>query len=244
MGMSIPGLDPLHRAAQYLDAVLTHFLPGSCLLCSAEAGKALLCPDCQADLPTLPASCCTHCSLPLSNGTTCGHCQHSPPAFDRVHALFAYDFPVDRLIQALKYGHQLSLARFFGNALGELLAHNNAEFDRILPLPLHPERLAERGFNQSGEIARPIARHLACHLDIDSLLRTRHTPPQARLPLKQRHGNVLNAFACQSDLSGQRILLIDDVMTTGASLNECSRILRIHGASVIEVAVVARALRH
>lgn len=221
---------------------LSHLLPGSCLLCGADSRHALLCPACQASLPVLPATCCPQCSLPTTHGERCGACLAHPPAFDRVSAGFAYDFPVDRLIQALKYGHQTAIAGHLGKAL---LHHLDADdFDLIVPLPLHPQRLRERGFNQSVEIARGLARQLKRPLDTTSLTRTRPTPPQAHLPLKERQANVRGAFSCSRDFSGRRLLLVDDVMTTGATVNECSRILRLHGALTVHVAVVARALRH
>jgi ComF family protein len=164
-----------------------------------------------------------------------------PPAFDASAALFAYAFPIVRLIHALKYGHQLAIAQWLGKTLATRL--NPADCDAIIGLPLHPSRLQERGFNQSIEIARPISRAWQRPLYIDVLQRTR-APPQAELPLKARQANVRGAFECVADLSGQRILLLDDVMTTGATLDECARVLKLHGASSVTVAVAARALKH
>jgi ComF family protein len=114
----------------------------------------------------------------------------------------------------------------------------------ILPLPLHPERLRERGFNQSMEIARALGNCLNLAVDRSSLVRNRATPPQADLPLKERHRNVRGAFECTADMTGKDILLIDDVMTSGATLNECARVLKLHGASSITAVVAARALKH
>ncbi len=229
----------LRNALRRISAPL---LPGSCLLCAADSPHGLLCPACSADLPRLPVARCPQCSLPTTHGERCGACLKDPPDFSRTIALFRYEFPVDRIIHALKYGHQLPLAAWLGARLAELA--NAADHDLVLPLPLHPERLHERGFNQSGEIARSLARALDLPLDVDSLTRTRPTPPQAALPLKERSRNVRGAFACAADLSGKRVLLVDDVMTSGATLRECARVIKLHGASGIAVAVVARALRH
>ncbi|MGB8544767.1 MAG: ComF family protein, partial [Azonexus sp.] len=165
-----------------------------------------------------------------------------PPAFARTIALFRYEFPVDRLIQALKYGHQLALAAWLGHRLGERLVAEN--YDLLLPLPLHPSRLRTRGFNQSLEIARVTSKALAIPMNPAILTRIRATPPQAELPLKERGRNVRGAFECARDLAGKRILLVDDVMTTGSTLREAARILKLHGAGQITVAVAARALRH
>jgi ComF family protein len=227
------------RAA--LHRVAARLLPSSCLLCAADSAAGLLCPACAADLPRLPPALCPQCGDGTALGERCGACLKDPPAFARTLALFRYEFPVDRLIQALKYGHQLPLAAWFGARLGEMLVA--ADHDLVLPLPLHPSRLRARGFNQSLEIARPVASALGLALDPALLSRTRATPPQAELPLKERAGNVRGAFACGGDLAGRRVLLVDDVMTTGSTLREAARILKLHGAAQVTVAVAARALR-
>ncbi|MBL0353016.1 MAG: ComF family protein [Dechloromonas sp.] len=224
-----------------LNRVTAHLLPGSCLLCAANSAAGLLCPACVADLPRVPAALCPQCGDETALGERCGACLKDPPAFVRTVALFRYEFPVDRLIQAFKYGHQLPLAGWFGAGLAQELSA--AGHDLILPLPLHPSRLRTRGFTQSLEIARIIARALGVPLDPTLLSRTRATPPQADLPLKERARNVRGAFACAGDLASQRILLVDDVMTTGATLREAARTLKLHGAGDITVAIAARALR-
>lgn len=215
-------------------------LPNSCLLCGSDS-TSLLCPGCMADLPLLPAARCPQCCEPTARGERCGHCLAQPPHFDGATAFYRYDFPLDRLIHAFKYGGQLSLAAWFGRQLADAVTGRG--FDRIIPMPLHPSRLRERGFNQSGEIARVVGHQLGISLDVWSCCRSRPNPPQAELPLTQRAANVRGVFECIADLSGQRILLIDDVMTSGATLNECARVLKLHGASSVEAAVVARALR-
>ena len=111
-------------------------------------------------------------------------------------------------------------------------------------MPLHPDRLCERGFNQAAEIARRISLNTGQQLTTETLTRSRASKPQAELPMKERSRNVRGAFECNTDLNGKRVLLIDDVMTTGATLREASRILKLHGASYIDVAVLARAYKH
>jgi len=225
-----------------LRSIAAHLLPGSCLLCSSNSATSLLCPACTADLPQLPAALCPQCGEETTLGERCGACLKDPPAFARTIALFRYEFPVDRLIQALKYGHQLALAAWLGHRLGERLIAE--DYDLLLPLPLHPARLRTRGFNQSLEIARVTSKALAIPMNPATLTRIRATPPQAELPLKERGRNVRGAFECARDLAGKRILLLDDVMTTGSTLREAARILELHGAGQITVAVAARALRH
>lgn len=228
------------RAA--LGSMVASLLPSSCFLCAADTTDTLLCPACAADLPRLAAARCPQCGIETTLGERCGACLKNPPAFIKTIAAFRYEFPVDRLIQALKYGHQLPVATWLGDRLSEQIAAD--EHDLLLPLPLHPSRLQARGFNQSSEIARAIHRRLHIPLNMSNLLRTRATPPQAALPHKERAKNVRGAFECTADLSGKRILLVDDVMTTGSTLRECARILELHGAAQITLAVAARALRH
>ena len=223
-------------------SIAAYLMPGSCLLCASNSATSLLCPACTADLPQLPAALCPQCGEETTLGERCGACLKDPPAFARTIALFRYEFPVDRLIQALKYGHQLALATWLGHRLGDRLVAE--DYDLLLPLPLHPSRLRTRGFNQSLEIARVTSKTLAIPMNPAILTRIRATPPQAELPLKERGRNVRGAFECARDLAGKRILIVDDVMTTGSTLREAARILKLHGAGQITVAVAARALRH
>lgn len=170
----------------------------------------------------------------------CGRCLAQPPHYDRTLAVFNYGFPLDKLLQAFKYAHRLSLAPFFGRLLAEEAAGCSA--DLIAPLPLHRTRLRERGFNQALELARPVAHALGKPIDTDCCTRIRHTAAQAGLPWRERAKNIRGAFHCAKELQGKRILLVDDVMTTGASLNECARTLKLHGAEEVTLLVVARAL--
>jgi ComF family protein len=225
-------------ARKILDAAL----PGSCLLCGADSQGSLLCHPCADDLPALSGALCPICADQTTHGERCGACLRETPHFDRTMALFRYDFPADRIIHALKYGHQLAAAGWFAQRLAERIG--SAQYDLIIPLPLHAERLRERGFNQSAEIARAFGNLTKIPVDRGNVLRTRATPPQADLPHKARHKNIRGAFECRADFTGKRLLLIDDVMTTGATVNECARVLKLHGAASVTVAVIARALKH
>ena len=216
------------------------WLAQDCLLCAAPNSHDILCPACAADLPRLQQPNCPHCALPTPNGETCGHCLSQPPHFDATLAAYRYDFPLDKLVQSFKYGHRLSLGAYFGRQLITLVESLPAQL--IIPLPLHPERLRERGFNQALELARPISRSLGWTIETSACRRIRHTPAQANLAWRARVKNIRGAFGCTQDFSGRHLLLVDDVMTTGASLNECARILKLHGAASVTVLVVARAL--
>src|SRR3989441_8980450 len=140
-----------------------------CLLCGEESGRELLCAACIAELPALPESC-PRCALPSPAAAVCGSCLNHPPHFDATLALWRYEFPCDRLVQALKYRARLALAGFFAR---NLASRPIPEVDLIVPMPLHPKRLAERGFNQALEIARGFARHLGRPIEPRGVLRVK-----------------------------------------------------------------------
>ena len=207
-----------------------------CLLCGEESGRELLCAACIAELPALPESC-PRCALPSPVAAVCGSCLNHPPHFDATLALWRYEFPCDRLVQALKYRARLALAGFFAR---NLASRPIPEVDLIVPMPLHPKRLAERGFNQALEIARGLARNLGRPIAPRGVLRVKDTPPQTELPYEERAKNVRGAFLCKLDLSGVSVAVLDDVMTTGATLNELARVLKRAGATRVENLVIAR----
>lgn len=212
-----------------------------CLLCGAEADDGQLCPPCRATLPHRPQPACPVCALPTAGGATCGNCLKKPPAFDLTLAAFSYTFPVDALIHAYKYAGNLTLLDFLTEPLIHLAAAQPRP-DLLIPMPLHPARLRERGFNQAHEIAKPVSGKLAIPLDGRACRRVIDTKPQAGLKFKHRARNLRGAFTCERDLSGMNIALIDDVMTTGASLNELAKAVRARGAAQVSAWVVARTL--
>ena len=223
-------------------------LPHPCLLCGATTHGDQLCPGCRQDLPILPPNRCPQCGLPLSSqrgaphaGALCGACLRHPPAYDHTVAVYAYDFPLDALVKHFKYQGALELAAWFAQGLAQqALGHNNV--DMLIPMPLHAERLGERGFNQAAEITRHLAKHLQLPWLPCACQRVRNTPPQAGLDLKARRRNMRGAFRCDVDLSGKRVALVDDVMTSGTSLNELARTVKKAGAVSVATWVVARTL--
>jgi ComF family protein len=215
-------------------------LPQACFLCGARVVGKLLCPGCEADLPNLQTSC-PQCALPTPAGEICGACLKHPPAFDRTLAVYAYAFPLDTLVQQCKYAGATSLTAFFAEKMA-YRASAESGIDYLLPMPLHPTRLAHRGFNQAAEIARRLSPLVTLPWLPNACLRVRDTPSQAGLDLKARQRNLRGAFACNLDLSGKRVALIDDVMTSGSSLNELARVVRKAGAVEIQAWVLARTL--
>lgn len=216
-------------------------LPQCCLLCGARSHADLLCSPCGDDLPRLAGPLCRTCAVPVPRAGLCGACLQRAPHFDRVCAVFAYGFPVDALIHALKYSGSLAAAVPLGRALAGVVASERV--DLVVAMPLSARRLRERGFNQAQEIARSVRRAIGVPLAIDICRRVTDTGPQAALPWKERAGNVRGAFVCDADLSGLTVAVVDDVMTTGSTLNELARTLRRAGAVAVRGWVVARALR-
>ncbi len=214
-------------------------LAQSCALCGAGSGGDPLCAPCAVELPRLPDGRCSICALPLTSGAVCGACLASPPRYARVRAPFAYGYPLDALIRAYKYGGRLAYSRLLGSALA---AHVGRDADAIVAMPLSPARLAERGFNQALEIARVVAGATGIPLLPFACRKVVDTAPQAALPWKERAKNVRRAFVCDAELTGRRVAVVDDVLTTGATLNELARVLRKAGAVEVQGWVVARTL--
>lgn len=233
-----------------------------CILCASHQGDDLgICRDCLQDLPWHDAQQCPQCAMP-SNGLLCGSCLQSTPNYDATYALFRYDYPLDKLLQQYKYRESLHLAnmlsalwiRKFGaekfkpkNFKPEKFeyAPKTAQLsgvDLIIPMPMHPQRLKQRGFNQALEIAKILSQKSTIKLDYESCHRIKLTPPQASLPLKDRVGNIRGVFSCEQSLKDKRIAVVDDVMTSGASLNELAKTLKQAGAAHVECWVIARTL--
>ncbi len=232
----------MNSRAKFWQSILAKsWLAQPCLLCGAASRNGIFCPACETDLPYLTASHCPVCAAPTAGADVCGRCLKDPPNFQRTVACFAYTFPLDKLVQALKYGEQLVLV----NSLADKLAQRvDARPDYLVPMPLHPVRLRERGFNQSMELARRVGYKLSIPVLSDACQRVRDTPPQTALSWKERGKNIRHAFACMQDLSGKSVAVVDDVMTSGASLNELALTLRHAGASEVSAWVVARTISY
>lgn len=214
-----------------------------CLLCGADSHDGLCCAACAAELPYLTETRCPICALPTPAGGVCGQCLRDPPPFEHTVAAFRYEFPIDKLIQALKFREHLLLVNYLADAIAQ---RADTRPDRLIGLPLHPLRLRERGFNQSLLLARRIAMRLDIPLLGDACERVRNTPPQSSLPWKERDKNMRKAFLCKdgADVHDKHVAIVDDVMTTGASIGELARALKQAGAREVSAWVVARTLPH
>ncbi|HEY3073931.1 MAG TPA: ComF family protein [Burkholderiales bacterium] len=211
---------------------------GSCFVCRGAA-RAPLCAQCEAELPRLERPLCPRCALESPGGAICGRCLSQSPAYDATHAALAYDFPADTLVHALKFRGELALAPLLAGLLADKLRGDRV--DHVVPVPLSAERLRRRGYNQAVEIARHLRKDA---LELALCERTRDAPPQIELPYAERQRNVRGAFRCTRALIGARVAVVDDVMTTGATLDEMARTLKAAGAMHVVNWVVARTLPH
>ncbi|OGA06450.1 MAG: hypothetical protein A3D95_07080 [Betaproteobacteria bacterium RIFCSPHIGHO2_12_FULL_69_13] len=213
------------------------FFGGSCFVCRGAA-REILCEECDADLPRLGSQLCPRCALAAPGGSLCGRCLAHSPHYDATVAALAYAFPADILVHALKFRGELALAPLLGRLLALRIPALEA-VDLVVPVPLSARRLRERGYNQAMEIARHAA-PAGARLDAHLCTRSRDTPAQVGLPLAERARNVRGAFRCERDLAGASVAIVDDVMTTGATLEEIAATLKRAGAARVVNWVVAR----
>jgi len=246
MGGLIQAIDPRRIGATVLDLLL----PPRCLKCGIEvSGDGALCAECWRGIAFLQPPCCARCGLPfdvdLGADAICGACASETPLYGRARAALRYDEASRTLVLAFKHGDKLQLApalsRFMRQAGAELLA----TCDVIVPVPLHWTRLFARRYNQAAVLAHAVVRDGGPPVVADLLERRRATPSQGRSGRTERRRNVRGAFALKRgrEVAGQRVLLIDDVLTTGATASECARTLLDAGATSVDVLTLARTVR-
>lgn len=229
----------LRRVPQRLMGTL---LPPRCLLCGARGQAHIdLCLSCQRDIPR-NSPCCLRCGLPLAvSGDTCGDCQRHPRPWHSAWAPFRYDWPLNLLETRFKFSASLASGRVLAKLWGEA-ARPPEPPDCIIPVPLHPKRLRRRGYNQALELARPLARTWGIELHPQGLQRRLHTAPQSELDAVARRRNLRGAFVVPKNIQlPDHIAVLDDVMTTGATLAECTRTLKRAGVKRVDVWALARA---
>ncbi len=235
-------MEALIRGWQQLQRML---LPWRCLLCGAAGGEGMdLCAGCAAELPR-NHRCCARCALPLPlPAALCGECLRRTPPWDAAWAPFRYLWPLDRLESRFKFSADLAAGRCL-STMWQGQPRPLAQPQLIVPVPLHRKRLRQRGYNQALELAKPLARAWNIPLRHDVLQRQRATDAQTELDARARRRTVRNAFAVRQGLPlPAHIVVLDDVMTTGATLAECVRVLKRAGAGRVDVWVLARAPRH
>lgn len=228
--------------------LIDRLLPPACLLCGDPGFDGIaLCPPCHAALPRNQHAC-TRCAEALPETgpgqpdlSVCGRCLWRPPPYTAIRVPFRYAAPVDWLIRRLKFHSDLAAGRLLGQLLALELQGRTGTLAAIVPLPLHPRRLLERGFNQAQELALPLARASDTPLRPRAIARCGSTVPQMELPADRRRANVRNAFRAARPLPPGRILLVDDVVTTASSMREAARAAGGDGDTEVIACAVARA---
>jgi ComF family protein len=218
--------------------------PPHCVLCGAKGARGQdLCGDCFGELPWNRHPC-PRCAAPLppdADTPLCGNCIKTLPAWDEAKSPLAYSFPVDKLVQRFKCEGDLATGRLLGRLLADFLAAGNERPDCIVPVPLHPSRLKERGFNQAVELARPLSKRLKLEVRLDLCARVRATEVQSKLDAAERRKNLKDAFAVTGSVQGKHLALLDDVITTGTTVEMLTRALKDAGAARVTVWSVSRA---
>ena len=227
------------------DKAIACCLPPTCVLCGGQGFGGLdLCAGCLTDLPR-NLSACPRCAIPLAerqpDGWNCGACQHQPPPQTSSCVPFLYRYPIPALVVGAKFAGRLNMARLLGQCLAHSLLESGAAWPELLiPVPLHPLRLRDRGYNQALEIARPLAKILGIPVDADVCVRSRAFTPQEGLDRAKRRANVRGAFKVGGPIRARHIAVIDDVVTTGSTTAELARVLLHAGADRIDIWGVAR----
>ena len=236
-------LDSRHLFAQ-LKLISKRFLLQNCFLCGASSNQ-LLCTACLSNLPYQTIAC-NHCTKPLDSTKhfvgdgLCSQCQQNPPLYNNAQAVFSYVYPVDKLISAAKFSDNLAILNLLGKLMVEYLQFEPCP-DVMIPVPLHPKRLRQRGYNQSVELAKCIKSFTGIPLDYNACQRIKNTPPQVGLSAKQRKTNIQGAFKINK-ISGnwKHIVLIDDVVTTGSTIETLTKEFLQAGIQKIDVWCCAR----
>ena len=225
--------------------LLSRLFPCRCIFCQQTVKHSFeVCPSCYQALPHNEV-CCVRCALPLaediSNAVLCGRCIQQAPAFDYAHSLFRYEDDIIGLVHQLKFAEKIGFARSIGEMLLMQLLKTNEKPDCVLPVSLHKSRLRQRGFNQSIEISRVLAKKLAIPIEHTAVVRQRRTAAQTGLNAKQRQKNIKGAFTVVRDINYKHVLIVDDVMTTGATVNELAKVLKKNKVERVGVLSIARA---
>jgi competence protein ComFC len=212
---------------------LNFLFPPRCVSCGK--GGTFFCRKCHNKLIYLQAPLCIRCSKPIRTGTICNNCQSRNWDIDGIYSVFKYGGAIRHAIIQFKYENIKVLADPLSHFMLEYLKEHHLSFDIIIPVPIHKRRLRERGYNQSLLLAKKLSHMTRLPVVEGSLLRTKNTPHQASSDsVEQRRENIRNAFKCVNhDISGKRILLIDDVCTSGATLNSCATSLKSAGAASV-----------
>ena len=221
------------------NATLDLLFPLRCLGCGVEG--TMLCASCAGSLPRIEPPYCNHCGSPLGQGGLCRSCSIHRPTIDGIRSLFIFEGTVRKAVHGLKYGELKAAASPLASLLGQFLDRNPIPANVIVPVPLHKKRLRSRGYNQSSLLAGPLAETAGLPMREHLLVRKRDTVSQAKTSsAAERRRNVQGAFIAPHSLDGERVLLIDDVCTTGATMDACATALTAAGARGVWGLTLAR----
>ncbi len=221
--------------------LIKNIFPDRCLRCGQPVEKVSLCAGCAAGVRAFPAATCSVCGRELSSGDICIACSVKKPPYDRVFSATVYDGTVKEMLQQFKYQRQTGYKRFLGELLYDSLPRDDISIDILTFVPLHWTRQIARGYNQAALLAREIARKEGVRVHYDVLRKVRRTPAQVGLELRQRAKNLNRAFEAR-DVEGKRVMVIDDVITSGSTALAVAAALKKAGADWVMVASVARVL--
>jgi len=221
--------------------VLDIFIPPCCVVCNKV--ETWLCDSCAQEIPLFDAPICPRCGRPEAGGQLCRVCQRAPLHVNPVRSAFLFEGHIRDVIHALKYRGARDVARTLGRRMAEAWRFHAMQSDVLVPVPLHPSREIKRGYNQAAIIAEALGHEVRIPVVEQVLLRVRNTVSQIKLNRQERQENVGGAFACVEDavFVGKRVTLVDDVATTGATLNACAVALQASGAKSVNAFTLARA---
>lgn len=231
-----------------LDRILQQIYPRSCVLCGYGKGSDLpadrdLCLSCEADL-IINRAACSRCAIPLfdSQGASiCGQCLQKTPKYDAAWSAFVYEQPLEWMIQQLKFNGKLIYAELLARLMMPHIPSLDQHPDCIIPIPLHNKRLKKRGYNQSYELIKYVAAQKNIKVDLTSCRRIKYTAAQTNLDAKSRRRNVKAAFEFSNTHHYEHVVLFDDVMTTGSTMNELAKVIKKQGVKRVDVWSLARA---
>ena len=232
------------RLDKLVGLAVDSFFPRRCIGCG-QVGS-FLCPECLRKLPRLLSPLCPTCGRPQASGIVCPSCRQRETEIDGIRSVFRFDEVIRKAIHQLKYGNLKAISPCLAELLTDYLRSNPLPGEALVCVPLHPRRLKERGYNQSSLLARETGRRIDLPVIEDCLIRVKQARPQARaVDVEERRRNVADAFVCRDEkVSGKQIILIDDVCTSGATLESCATALKNKGATSVWGLTLAREIYH
>ena len=228
------------RSGKLIELAVDSFFPRRCVGCEKVGG--FLCPECLGKLPRLLSPLCPNCGRPQASGIICPSCWQRQTEIDGTRSLFRFDEVIRKAIHQLKYRNLKAISPCLAELLADYLRSNPLPGEALVCVPLHPRRLRERGYNQSSLLARELGRRIALPVIEDCLVRVKQAQPQVRaVDVEERRRNVADAFVCRDEkVGGKQIILIDDVCTSGATLESCAAALKSKGATSVWGLTLAR----